>query len=216
MTYNVKGSKTPELGHGTYVSPNRVIANVSYRINEGRHLATTLGLFYEGYNYGYVGNYSYTRYSYTMNNVTGDGGANNLIYVPTDAELNSMNFSSAENKAAYQQFLSSDKYLKNHRGEYSERGARIMPWVNRINVKVAQDFKLNVGNKVHALQLAVDINNVANMLNSDWGTIKRMSSDQILKYDTRSGAYTFTKPTWSKYNSTVSTWNMMFTAKYSF
>ncbi len=216
MTYNVKGSKTPELGHGTYVSPNRVIANVSYRIDEGRHLATTLGLFYEGYNYGYVGNYSYTRYSYTMNNVTGDGGANNLIYVPTDAELNSMNFSSAENKAAYRQFLSSDKYLKNHRGEYSERGARVMPWVNRINVKVAQDFKLNVGKKVHALQLAVDINNVANMLNSDWGTIKRMSSDQILKYDTRSGAYTFTKPTWSKYNSTASTWNMMFTAKYSF
>lgn len=214
MTYNAMGSKTPELGHGTYVSPNRAIANVSYKIREGKHLATTLGLFYEGYNYGYISGYSYTRYSYTMNNVTGDGGANNLVYIPTDSELNAMTFTSDENKAAYKEFLASDKYLKNHRGEYSTRGAMTMPWVSRFNVKVAQDFMINCGKKVHDLQLAVDINNVANMLNSDWGTLQYMSSDQILKYS--NGAYTFTKPTWTKYNSTLSTWNMMFTVKYSF
>ncbi len=214
MTYNVNGTKNPELGHSTYVSPNRLIANVSYRIQEGKNLATTLSAFYEGYNYGYVGSYSYTRYSYTINNQTGDGGAANLMYIPTDSQLESMPFSSDENKASFKEFLSSDKYLKKHRGEYSERGAIAMPWVNRINIKVAQDFMINVGKKTHDLQVAVDINNVANLLNSDWGTLKQLSTDQILTYS--NGVYTFTKPTWSKYNSTYSTWNMMLSVKYSF
>ena len=214
MTYNVMGSKTPELGRGTYVSPNRVIANVSYRIQEGKHLATTLSAFYEGYNYGYVGSYSYTRYSYVMDNVTGDGGAQNLIYIPTDSQLSSMPFASEDNKAAFKSFIEGDKYLSSHRGEYAERGGIVMPWTNRINVKLAQDFMINCGKKVHNLQLAVDINNVANLLNSNWGAYQRLSADNILSYS--KGAYTFKQPTWSKYNSTVSTWNMMFTAKYSF
>lgn len=89
-----------------------------------------------------------------------------------------------------------------------------MPWVNRINVKVAQDFMINCGKKVHTLQLAVDINNLGNMLNSKWGTYQQMSSDQVINYS--NGKYTFTEPTWSVYNSTASTWNMMFSAKYSF
>ena len=215
MTYNVNGTKIAELGHGTYVSPNRAIANVSYRIKEGKHLATTLSAFYEGFNYGYIGNYSYTRYSYvTSSDLTGAGGAQNLIYIPTDSQLEKMPFSSEENKSAYKSFLASDKYLSSHRGEYSQRGAMVMPWVNRINVKLAQDFMINCGNKVHNLQVAVDINNVGNMINSNWGAYQGMSSDQILKYD--KGVYTFTEPTWSVYNNVASTWNMMISAKYSF
>ena len=67
LTYTVNGSHSPELGYATYVSPNRLIANVSYRIPEGRNFATTLGLFYEGFNLGYVGkDYTYSRYSYTI------------------------------------------------------------------------------------------------------------------------------------------------------
>ena len=114
MTYSSMGSNIAELGHSAYVSPNRLIANVSYRIDEGNFGATTLGLFYEGYNHCYVGNYSYTRYSYTMNNVTGDGGANNLVYIPTDKEVEAMPFADDANKAAFKAFLNSDKYLSSH------------------------------------------------------------------------------------------------------
>ena len=223
MTYTVNGSHTPELGYATYVSPNRLIANVSYIIPEGRNFATTIGLFYEGFNLGYVGNsYSYTRYSYTIgaksgknyNSLTGDGGALNLIYIPTDAEVDAMPFSSDENKAAYKAFLASDKYLSSHRGQYSERGAMTMPWTNRFSLKLAQDFMFRAGNRDHKITLGVDVNNVANLLNSKWGTVKKLSSDMILY--TEGGKYTFSEPKWTDYQGVISTWNMLFTLRYTF
>ncbi len=213
--YGVNGSNVPELGHSAYVSPNRLIANVSYKIQEGRHFATTLALFYEGYNHCYVGGYSYTRYSYTLkSDVTGIGGAYNLIYIPTDAELSTMPFTSEENKAEFKAFIENDKYLSSHRGQYSERGALVAPWQNRINIKVAQDFIFNVANKPTTLQVGVDINNVANLLNSKWGLCKQVSAQEILDY--KSNQYTFTAPTVQTYRSTFNTWQMLISARLFF
>ena len=216
MTYSSMGSNIAELGHSAYVSPNRLIANVSYRIDEGNFGATTLGLFYEGYNHCYIGSYSYTRYSYTMNNVTGDGGANNLVYIPTDKEVEAMPFADDANKAAFKAFLNSDKYLSSHRGQYSERGGVVAPWQHRFNFKVAQDFNFNVAKKKNTIQVALDINNLGNLLNSDWGTIQQMSSDQILKWDSAKSTYTFTKPTWNKLTTVSSTWEMLLSLRWFF
>ncbi len=215
MTYTVNGSNTPELGYSSYVSPNRLIANVSYKIQEGPKGATTIGLFYEGYNHCYIGSYSYTRYSYTMPNQTGDGGAYNLIYIPTASELKSMPFSSEDNKAAYETFIQNDKYLSKHRGEYSTRGSAVAPWQNRFNLKFTQDINFNVERgKVNTVQIGFDINNVANLLNSNWGATDRMNQDNILNY--KNGKYTFTEPEWTKYNSTFSTWQMLLSLRYFF
>ena len=239
ISYNVLGSSNPELGYGTYVSPNRVVASLGYRIPEGRHLASTIGVFYEGYNLGFMGTYSYTRYSYTIGADGGnwetdaegkniwkakavngalvaDGGANNLVYIPTDAELESMNFSDAANKDAYKEFLSSDPYMSTHRGQYSQRGAMAMPWINRFNVKFAQDIMFSIAGKVQTITLGVDINNIGNLFNSNWGVPKQLSSDNILTYRTNLGEYVFTAPKWVPYKNTFSTWNMMFTVRYSF
>ena len=215
-TYTRMGSNVAELGHSSYVSPNRIIANVSYRINEGRFGATTLGLFYEGYNHCYVGGYSYTRYSYLMNNVTGDGGANNLMYIPTDSDLANMTFADDANKAAFKSFIESDKYLSSHRGEYSERGGVAAPMQHRFNFKVAQDFNFFVAEKKNTIQVSLDVNNVANLLNSNWGAYNKLSSDQILKYDTKSSVYTFTAPEWTKVTTVASTWEMLLSVRWMF
>ncbi len=216
MTYNVNGSNVDEIGRSGFVSPNRLIANVGYRIDEGKG-ATNFGLFYEGYNYCYVGTYSYSTYSYTMNCVTNDGGANNLIYIPTSADLSKMNFTSAENKADYEKFIQNDKYLSSHRGQYAERGCVTAPWYSRFNLKVSQDIYINSnGKRPHTITVGVDINNVANLLNSEWGCIQQVSSDQIIKYDTKTSVYTFTAPTWNKFNSAVSAWQMLLNLRYSF
>ena len=215
-TYTRNGSNIAELGHSSYVSPNRIIANVSYRIDEGNFGATTLGLFYEGYNHCYVGNYSYTTYSYLMNNVTGDGGANNLIYIPTDSDLAKMTFVDEANKAAYKSFIEGDKYLSSHRGEYSERGGVTAPMQHRFNFKVAQDFNFNVAGKKNTIQVALDINNLGNLLNSNWGAYNKLSSDQILKYDTKTSTYTFTEPKWTKVATVSSTWEMLLSLRWFF
>ena len=216
MTYCVNGSNTPELGHSAYVSPNRIIANVSYRIDEGRFGATTLGLFYEGYNHCYVGSYSYTRYSYTMNNVTGDGGANNLLYVPTKDDLTKMTFKDEANKEAFEKFIENDSYLSGRRGEYTERGGVVAPMQHRFNFKVAQDFDFRVAKKKNTIQVALDINNLGNLLNSEWGAYQKLSSDQILKYDAKTSVYTFTEPTWSKVTTVASTWEMLLSLRWFF
>lgn len=216
MTYSSMGSNVAELGHSAYVSPNRLIANISYRIPEGNFGATTVGLFYEGYNHCYVGSYSYTRYSYTMNNVTGDGGANNLIYIPTEKDLESMTFTDPDNKKAFNDFIAGDKYLSKHRGEYSQRGGVVAPWQHRFNFKVAQDFDFRVARKKNTIQVALDINNLGNLLNSNWGAYDKLSGDQILKYDAKTSTYTFTEPKWTKVTTVASTWEMLLSVRWFF
>ena len=224
--YSVNGSNKPELGHSAFVSPNRVIANIGYKIQEGKHLATTLGLFYEGFNHCFVGGYSYTRYSYTfgvrsgnyVNDVTGVGGSQNLMYIPTDADLTNMTFKDEANKAAFKEFIENDSYLSKHRGEYSERGAKVAPWQNRINLKVAQDFILDVAGKPTTLQVGVDVLNVANLLNSNWGLTKQVSSENILEISKAGseGVYTFTAPTVKNYRNTFNTWQLLLSARLFF
>ncbi len=224
--YSVNGSNRPELGHSAFVSPNRVIANISYKIQEGRHLATTLGLFYEGFNHCFVGNYSYTRYSYTMgvrsgkyvNPVSNEGGSLNLMYIPTDAELAQMTFKDEANKAAFKEFIESDDYLSSHRGEYSERGAKVAPWQHRFNLKVAQDIIVDIAGKPTTLQVGADLNNAANLFNSNWGLTKQVSSENVLvisKADA-SGIYTFNAPVVKNYRSTFNTWQLLLSAKLFF
>ena len=75
----VNGQNLVELGYAGYVMPHRLIASLSYTAEYARNFATGISIFYEG---GPRGRYSYT---YT-DNIVGDGGANNLIYVPASKD----------------------------------------------------------------------------------------------------------------------------------
>ena len=225
MTYNVNGSNVDEIGRSGFVSPNRLIFNIGYRIAEGPHTSSNIGLFYEGFNHLYIGSYDYSTYSYTIcsynstkksgSAVTGDGGANNLIFIPTQQQLANMPFADEQNKTAFEEFIAGDKYLSKHRGEYETRGCITAPWNSRFNFKFYQDFYLNPnGNYKHTLSVGVDINNVANLLNKNWGAVQQLSSDNILRYE--NGKYTFVAPKWNKYNGAISNWSMLLNLRYSF
>ena len=215
---NVNDANGHELGYSTYVTPNRIIASAAYTINEGAYTATKLGLFYEGYNIGYVGDYTRTGVSYLIKNVSGIRYGNSytaqLIYIPTKEELESMPFSSDGNRDAFETFISNDRYLNAHRGEYSMRNAVTAPWVNRINLKVDQLFYFNVGGQQTVLEVGADLNNVGNLFNSEWGTFKQLSSETILEY--KDGVYKFTEPVWNSYKNFMSTWQLLLHVRYSF
>ena len=214
-TFNVHGSNNAELGYSSYVAPHRVIASVGYNKALNKNVIATLGLFYEGFNYGYVGGYSYNRYSYTLSScVTGDKGASNLMYIPTDKELASMPFAKEDNKKAFASFLASDKYLSKHRGEYATRGGAVMPWYNSFNFKFATDIILNTTGRQNKLTVGVDVNNVGNLICGRWGNVQELSTSSILKWD--GSNYTFTQPTWNKYAGFASTWSAMLSFRYTF
>ena len=172
---SVNGPNYLKLHRSQYTqTPHRVIAQVSYSKKYAKHFSTSVSLFYMGER---AGNYSYI-YDGDMNN---DGISNwDLIYIPKDKnELNFADkkvgdiiFTAEEQREAFWAFVNQDPYLKKHKGEYAEGYAAFLPWCNRYNLRVIQDFKIKTGKFTNTLQLSVDIMNLANLLNNSWGVTK--------------------------------------------
>ena len=72
----------------------------------------------------------------------------------------------------------------------------------------------NIAGKKQTIEVGLDIKNLGNMLNSNWGVYQTLSSNAILKYE--GGKYTFTAPTWKPMNGLASTWQMLLNVRYSF
>ena len=216
--FGINGSNVHELGYSSYVSPHRVLFNLGWTWHIGQHTTETVGLYYEGFNHCYIGNYSYTRYSYTMtSNVNGDGGSNSLAYIPTEAQLFADN-SPYTNPEEFNDFIKADKYLSAHRGMYAERGGAIAPWRHTFNFKYERTYKFKAGPSISA---GIDIKNLANLFYRGWGNMQRLSSSDIVKL-TGNGSeespyqYTFTNPTWNVYASTYSTWSAALNLRFNF
>lgn len=156
-------------------SPHRVIASLNYTIPYARRFATSVGLFYAGYQ---PGCYSYI-YSGDMNN---DGVNNDLLYIPrTRDELlfadnvnknGNVLFSAEQQRDAFWKFVNQDPYLKKHKGEYAEAFGARLPWIHRFDLRVVQDISLLIGKQKNTLQLSLDILNIGNLLNDSWGVIQ--------------------------------------------
>ncbi len=174
----VNGPNNATVQRSQYVVPDKVIGSLSYRIPYlNNHMATTIGLFYSGYT-PYGNSFVYS------NDMNGDGVVNDLIYIPRDR--NDVQFATAADKDAFFAFIEQDKYLSKHMGEYAEAYAARAPWVNRFDLRVVQDFSIKAGKTTNTLQLSIDVLNVANLLNSEWGVYKNMAASNngaILKYE---------------------------------
>jgi len=179
---NVNGANSAELSYASYVIPHKVIGSVSYRIEYLKHAATSVSLFYDG---GHQGRFSYV---YSANIVRDGAGSNNLIYVPKDpSEIVFVNqtvagtvWTAQEQSDAFFAYIEQDKYLRTRKGQYAERNGALLPWTNRFDVKILQDFFVNVGGKRNTIQLSLDILNAANLVNKDWGKAYFFNQNNIL------------------------------------
>ncbi len=225
-----------ETGYATYVAPNRFLLSASYKLKESSHSTSTFSLVYDAYQYGYLGSYAYSRYSYIFNsNVNNDPSApGNLIYVPASRqELNSWDFKegkvNGETYTADMQrddfwtFIQQDDYLKNRTGQYTERGGAKMPWHHQLDFKYLRDMSLKIGKTRHALQLGLDVENVLNFLCKDWGLYKQITGNTLLTYDAANKQYQYNLvdgqrhlSTSQNYESTASTYRLQFTIRYLF
>lgn len=172
-TANVNGSNDPGLGYASFVVPDRVIANISYRKEYLKHLATTISLYYEG---AIQGRYSYV-YSGDINR---DGTNFDLMYIPKDPTeisfvsqtVNGVTYTPQQQSDLFFKYMDQDKYLKAHKGQYAERNGAQLPWRNEFDVRVMQDVFVNIGKKRNTIQFTLDIFNFANLLNSNWGLVQ--------------------------------------------
>ena len=155
------------LSFSRYGDAHRFIGVFSKAFDFG----TTVSTFFE---YAQGGRYNYI-YGGDINN---DGSSiNDLIYIPTAQEVQQMNFAEAGDAQAFEEFIQQDDYLSENRGKYAERYDALAPWRGRWDLKVLQDIKLA---DKHTLQLSLDVLNVGNLVNSNWGVVEDPAFNQVL------------------------------------
>ncbi|MEI7828337.1 MAG: TonB-dependent receptor [Prolixibacteraceae bacterium] len=185
---NVNGANSEELSYASYVVPDRLIASASYKFEYLKSMATTVSVFYEGSSQG--------RFSYVYSsNIVRDGaGSNNLIYVPKnaseitfvdqtvkDASGANVLWTAAAQSTSFFNFIDQDKYLRTRMGKYAERNGALIPWRNSFDAKLMQEIFVKVGGKRNTIQVSLDILNVGNLINSNWGKADFYNQNNILK-----------------------------------
>ncbi|MEO1260467.1 MAG: carboxypeptidase regulatory-like domain-containing protein [Bacteroidota bacterium] len=162
---NIQHTNRAELAPSLYGNRHRVVGSLYKRFDYKQKWSTHVAVFME---YVQGGRYSFT-YSGDLNN---DGSfLNDLIYIPTDAQIDQMTFdetsaTEAAQRAALKSFIAQDDYLSENRGEYAEKYASVNPWYGRWDIRVMQEMRLENG---HSIQLSLDVLNAANLLNDSWG-----------------------------------------------
>ena len=206
-----------KLNNSRYGDNSRFIgvASKNFKYGNGKW-ATNIGAFYE---LARGGRYSYT-YSGDINN---DGSVvNDLIYIPTAAQVSAMNFSGAGQAAAFEAFIQQDDYLSENRGQYAERYGALSPWRSKLDVKITQDYNFNISDKKkNTIQFSIDILNFGNMLNSDWGLVQTPISVQPLGVSVVGNVPTYTfngtqTKTFAYDSSLNSRWQAQFGVRYIF
>lgn len=228
---SVNGQNRLDLQTSEFAVPHRVIGSLSYKINYANFMSTTLSLFYEGAN---LGRFSY-RYSADLNQ---DGINADLLYVPKDpSEITftdirsggNVTFTAQQQSDAFFAYVAQDKYLSENLGKYAERNGALLPWRNRFDFRVLQDFFVNVNGKKNTFQISVDILNAGNLLNSDWGIrqVQAVPSGSILRptVNATTGEATYQLVTvggklpttsFNKQISTATTWGAQVGLRYIF
>ncbi len=197
------------LSNSGYGDKHRFIGVISKEFSTG----TIVSAFFE---YAKGARYSYI-YGGDINN---DGQrTNDLIYIPTSAEVGQMTFSGSGQAAAFEAFIQQDDYLSDNRGSYADRFGALAPWRGKWDVKVLQDIKVSKENK---FQISLDVLNVGNLISSDWGVVQIPRNKQVLGVSVDSAnnpTYSFDQTlteTFSYDTSLLSRWQAQIGVRYIF
>ncbi|MDD6786911.1 MAG: TonB-dependent receptor [Bacteroidales bacterium] len=222
----VEGPNSMKLHNGANVTPDRFIANATFHDKANNHYS----IIYETWRGG-------NAYSYEMtNDMNGDGFNYDAMYIPTDEEVaNGMfRFVDKDSETRFMDYVHNNSYLKDHQGEYAEPYSVYSPWVHRVDFSYKHDFKFNIANTEHKIQLSADIKNLLNLFNSKWGVSKiantnftGSSSDiRVLTYEgvDEQGYATFSTPKgisgdtkmWGRNHAIGQCWYMSIGIKYIF
>ncbi len=212
----------PVLSYSRYGNKHRIVGSAYKKFSyAGDKMATSIAVFFEAAQGG--------RFSYTYSgDINSDGsGLNDLIYVPTSDDLSKMNFDETNATAQQQRdaldaFIEQDSYLKGRRGQYAEKYASLSPWYSDIDLRVLQDFNLSVGGRTNTIQVSLDVLNLGNMINSNWGVRQYPTNTQPIGVsvdENNNPTYSFDtslKSTFRDDFSLLSRWQMQLGLRYIF
>lgn len=221
----VNDPNNPDLGFSINDIRHRIIGSLSYGVRYGKNklFGTSLSVFYAGRS-GLPISYLY------FGDLNGDGAnQNDLIFVPrTISDIRLVNLTvngnvitPAQQWANLDAFIANDKYLSSRRGQYAERFGARMPWEHQFDVRLLQDLGGLIKGTSNRIQLSVDVFNVGNLINKEWGRSYSLGNNAstLISYVPASNGFTFAAPqnnTAYQVNQTGSRWAAQFGVRYLF
>ncbi|GAB2522320.1 TonB-dependent receptor [Lysobacter humi (ex Lee et al. 2017)] len=168
LAFNVN---EPTVGTARYEIKDRFTGVLQWKHKFFGDNATQIGLFYEGR--------SGRPYSYIFNgDANGDNRTfNDLFYVPKgpgDVKFGSIAANgtftpNAAMEAAFWAWLETQPQLQAYRGRYAPENEFRAGWVNTFDLRVSQELPGFF--RGHKSKIWMDIQNVGNLINKDWGHI---------------------------------------------
>jgi hypothetical protein len=227
MAYNPIAGNPNDLPVATsdWEIRNRIFLGLTYTDEFFADAPTSVSIFYNGQ--------SGRPFSFIYNgDVNGDGfNSNDLFYIPknnTDIELGTISSigiytPNQQMYSDFNSFIGNNEYLNSHKGQIAERNAANNPWYDQLDLRIVQDIPVF---GIHRAQVSLDILNVLNLINSDWGWYEHTSlpTYQIVKLEGKDAAsgknvYSFKKPDnntpWSA-DDILSRWAMQIGLRYYF
>ena len=185
---------------------------------------TTVSLLYDGHS-GLPFSFAYTG------DANGDGQTgNDLLYVPVRGDTSVARFATAADEENF--FRIVDRFGLNE-GSVVKSADQRYPWVNQFDLGIKQDVKLPAWR--HKLVLCLDVLNVGNLINSEWGVIHgsnqffvKRENVATVAYDGVNKQYVYSKVSTAlagdQFNPAVgsrgepaaSRWSVLFSARYEF
>jgi outer membrane receptor for ferrienterochelin and colicin len=164
------------LTRSKYDQPHRIVATGTYHFPS----LTDVSFIYTG-NSGAPFDYVYGTNGGTTGDLNADGQSqNDLVYIPTDARNTSeILFAAtptatiAQQQQAFENYIAATPCLNEARGTIMTRNSCRNPWVNQVDVSLAQTLSPR---RFQNVQVRVDVINFGNLLNRNWG--RQAFSDQ--------------------------------------
>ncbi|MFT6735440.1 MAG: hypothetical protein ACJAS9_003648 [Polaribacter sp.] len=148
-----------------------VVSNITWSDTLFGDNLTTVSLAYSGR--------TGRHYSHTMRTAGSFGGfpfadfadwdafSSQSLYIPTGTDDPLVNFGQGFDTSAFFNYIDSQSCL--NRGQISRRHSCTGSWINRYDLRMVQEVKF--GNE-QSLEIILDIENLANMFNDDWGRVQ--------------------------------------------
>ena len=226
MTSSVAGSNygnialtdpgNPGVASSDYEIPHRFTMTLGYSHEFVDGFATRFNLFGEAYK-GLPYSYTFDGSDGTFGDSNGNGNRQ-LLYVPLENDPNVVYDMSAADINEFNEFIASNG-LK--RGQTTSRNAENSDWFVKFNFKVTQELPgFMEGHKGEAFFV---IDNLTNLLNDDWGVLKKgpfVGASMISTSIDEEGRYVYSDFNKNNANTSVqsdaSLWQMRVGVRYTF
>ena len=155
-------------GTSNYETRHRVLVQASYKVDWTSQIRTIFSLVFE--------RRTGRPFSYTFGNDFNNDGLtfNDLFYVPSGPNDPLIGFAGGTSQAQIDDFfayIGSQDGLSKYAGSAVPRNSGASDWVNRLDLRIAQEFDLRGDLK---LELWASVQNVLNLINDEWGQTREI------------------------------------------